>query len=62
MAKVIDPVDIKVAIKSGQLEVIAKRVKTVYMGEEIDHYRIYMKDTENGDTVLITEFDNQWYE
>ena len=54
MAKVIDPVDIKVAIESGQLEVVVKRDKDFYGRTNL--YYIYIKDRDNGDTVLIKTF------
>lgn len=56
MAKQIDPVDIKNAIKSGQLKVIVKKERGLLYKWET-YYYIYIKDTENGDTVLIARFD-----
>lgn len=52
MAKQIDPVDIKNAIKNGQLEVIVKKERELFK----TYYYIYIKDTEIGDTVLIKSF------
>ena len=52
MAKQIDPVDIKNAIKNGQLEVIVKKERELLN----TYYYIYIKDTEIGDTVLIKSF------
>ena len=51
MAKYIDPVDIKTAIKNGQLEVIVKKERKLpYEGE---YYSIYIRDTKTLDMVLI---------
>ena len=52
MAKQIDPVDIKNAIKNGQLEVMVKKVYRL----GTNHYFVYIRDTENWDTVLIKSF------
>lgn len=51
MAKQIDPIDIKNAIKNGQLEVIMEKDRSLFY--ELKTYSIYIRDTENGDTVLI---------
>ena len=51
MAKQIDPVDIKNAIKNGQLEVIMQEDRSLFY--ELTTYSIYIRDTENDDTVLI---------
>ncbi len=48
MTKQIDPMDIKNAIKNGQLEVILKKV---YRWETC--YYLYIRDTETGDIVWI---------
>lgn len=57
MAKQIDPVDIKTAIKNRQLEVIVKKERgLLYEGET---YSIYIRDTENWDTVLIKRLDKR---
>lgn len=56
MGKVIDPVDIKAAIKRGQLEVIVKK-SLHFLAGKTDHYCIYIRDSDNGDTVLIKEWD-----
>ncbi len=55
MAKHIDPVDIKTAIKNGQLEVIVKKERVLLYKWET-YYYIYIKDSETGDTVLIKSF------
>lgn len=54
MAKVIDSVDIKAAIENGQLEVVVKRDTDFYGRTNL--YCIYIKDRDNGDTVLIKTF------
>ena len=54
MAKQIDPVDIKNAIKNGQLEVIMQEDRSLFY--ELTTYSIYIRDTENDDTVLIARF------
>ena len=58
MAKAIDPVDIKAAIKNGQLKVKVVQEKDYYRGET--NYRIYIQDEDERDTVLIKEFDSVW--
>lgn len=43
MSRPIDPVDIKLAIRDGQLEVF------------VENGNVYIKDTETGDCVKISE-------
>ena len=53
MAKKIDIVDIKKAIKEGQLEVYTKHSNYFKKTE------IYLRDTQTGETVLIGEMKDE---
>lgn len=48
--KNIDPVDVKQAIKDGQLEVFGK------YNQFNGNYRVYLKDRSTEDTVLLIDF------
>ena len=49
----IDPVDVKMAIKSGQLKVFVK-----YNSFD-NNYRVYLKDNGTEDTVLLIDFSEE---
>ena len=51
--KDIDPVDVKQAIKNGQLEVVVK------YNQFKDNYEIYLKDTTTEETVLLVDFNEE---
>lgn len=48
--KNIDPVDVKQAIKNGQLEVDVK------YNQFKDDYKVYLRDRDTEETVLLIEF------
>ena len=51
--KDIDPVDVKYAIKNGQLEVVVK------YNQFKDDYNVYLKDTTTEETVLLIDFSEE---
>jgi len=51
--KDIDPVDVKTAIKNGQLEVFVK------YNQFNSNYRVYLKDRDTEDTVLLIDFSEE---
>lgn len=51
--KDIDPVDVKQAIKNGQLEVVVK------YNQFKDDYKVYLRDRSTEETVLLIDFSEE---
>ena len=51
--KDIDPVDVKQAIKNGQLEVVVK------YNQFKDDYNVYLRDKSTEETVLLIDFSEE---